>query len=356
MIKKTGFSATSRAEPTSPSRRQLLQAIPLLALCPGVLAQSTPAPIAVQKLHSLNMRVSDVARSVAFYQDVFGAPVQARQGDTVILRVGPGPRYFALSPLQAGQQPGFNHIGLSVADFSVATVQAQLRAFGIEPAAAPSAGADPLAHALKSWTVTRGGTTDLYFAGTEGIVFHLSSDQHCGGGGAMGADCPALEPAAANGMFNLVDINHFTTFLANSGRANDFYQRVFGKPFLAYQGPSPTISVGDGFQFLMFVGGSQDGPPTQPGRIDHVSFSVSDFDVDNIRGKLTDYGLTAQDSGNGAPPLSHWVSMRMPNRGGYETGTPEVYFSDPDGIHIQVQDPGYCGGGGYLGDVCEPLV
>ena len=33
-------------------------------------------------------------------------------------------------------------------------------------------------------------------------------------------------------------------------------------------------------------------------------------------------------------------------------GTPELYFSDPDGLSIQLQDPSYCGGGGYLGEVC----
>ena len=55
-------------------------------------------------------------------------------------------------------------------------------------------------------------------------------------------------------------------------------------------------------------------------------------------------------------PFMHWISMRMPNRGGAEGGTPELYFSDPDGVRIQLQDPTYCGGGGYLGDSCLPLA
>ena len=38
----------------------------------------------------------------------------------------------------------------------------------------------------------------------------------------------------------------------------------------------------------------------------------------------------------------HWISMRMPNRGGAEGGTPELYF-DPDGLRIQLQDRSYCG-------------
>ncbi|MGB4246080.1 MAG: hypothetical protein WBJ75_00070, partial [Pseudohongiellaceae bacterium] len=85
---------------------------------------------------------------------------------------------------------------------------------------------------------------------------------------------------------------------------------------------------------------------------DHVSLSVTDFDVDAILAKLTGYGLRARENPSTTPPLSHWVSMRMPNRGGAEGGTPELYFSDPDGLHIQLQHVDYCGGGGYLGDVC----
>jgi hypothetical protein len=47
--------------------------------------------------------------------------------------------------------------------------------------------------------------------------------------------------------------------------------------------------------------------------------------------------------------------MRMPNRGGAPEGTAELYFTDPDGILIQLQDVSYCGGGGHLGEVCPKL-
>ena len=80
-FKKT-FSA-----PSSLGRREFLQMIALLAAAPSVLAQDT-GPVAVQKIHSCDMRVTDVARSVKFYQELFGAPVQARRGEQVFLRVG----------------------------------------------------------------------------------------------------------------------------------------------------------------------------------------------------------------------------------------------------------------------------
>lgn len=39
--------------------------------------------------------------------------------------------------------------------------------------------------------------------------------------------------------------------------------------------------------------------------------------------------------------------------GGAPGGTPELYFTDPDGLLIQLQDVSYCGGGGFLGNACE---
>jgi hypothetical protein len=75
------------------------------------------------------------------------------------------------------------------------------------------------------------------------------------------------------------------------------------------------------------------------------------FDETGILDALTKYGL--KDRGETpVGPLMHYVSRRMPARGGAEGGTPEVYFTDPDGILMQLQDNSYCGGGGYLGSEC----
>ncbi|MEX2470316.1 MAG: hypothetical protein WD396_11215, partial [Pseudohongiellaceae bacterium] len=97
----------------SRSRRRLLQALPLLALPTSLIAQNAP-PVALRKLHAFDIRVRDVNRSLAFYQDLFATPIQARQGESVCLRIGDGPHFFSLSPAGAAQ-PGFSHIGLSVA-------------------------------------------------------------------------------------------------------------------------------------------------------------------------------------------------------------------------------------------------
>jgi len=308
------------------------------------------------------MRVTDVQRSVSFYQDLFGASIQSRQGESVCLRIGAGPRFFTLSPVQAGEQPGFSHIGLSVEDFDLESVRAQLDAFGIARRSQPGPNHASLDVAMQSWVTTRGpneggaaaGTKELFFADIEGLIYQLSGSDHCGGAGEFGGLCERLEESSAQGMFRTIDLSHFTNFLANRDRANDFYTRTFGLGYQAYQGPaSPIVGVGDGIQFLMYVGGDQEGRPTQPGRVDHVCLSIEDFDVEGVIQKLEDYGFSAREDASNTPALVHWISMRMPNRGGAEGGTPEVYFSDPDGIRIQLQDAVYCGGGGYLGDDCS---
>jgi hypothetical protein len=150
---------------------------------------------------------------------------------------------------------------------------------------------------------------------------------------------------------SLHDLNHFTVFLNDGVGANHYYQETFGLTVQAHQGPQAEVTgIGDGLQFVMYAGAARD--EATPANIHHGCFNMPGFDEAKILGLLTDYGLTAQGD-RPIGPLMHYVSRRMPERGGAEGGTPELYFTDPDGILMQLQDVAYCGGGGYLGDVCN---
>ena len=344
------------------SRRTLLKILPALALSPSLLAQDPAAPIPIIKLHNFGLRVSDVQRSLEFYQGMFGSPVQARQGDTVILRMGDGPYFYSLTPAGPGESPGITHVGLSVSNFNLQRVESALTSHGIAPVSAPTQAGPNISVAGTSWHRVRGadaggaagGTHELFFADRDGIYYQLNAQNYCGGSGPNGDSCGQLEESPTPGLIRLRELSHFTNFVHNREEANRFHRQLFGLDFQAYQGPNaPVIGVGDGFQFLMYVGGSNPGMPTQAGRIDHVCMGMDDFDVDRVLALLTDYGLSARQDPADTQPLMHWISMRMPNRGGAEGGTPELYFSDPDGIRIQLQDPAYCGGTGYLGDDCS---
>jgi hypothetical protein len=122
------------------------------------------------------------------------------------------------------------------------------------------------------------------------------------------------------------------------------------------------MAVGPTVQFVMFTGGGGGGragappSPPRPASINHVSFNMDNFKPDDVIKALESYGIKPRESQGGpVPPLRHYISMRMENRGGAKEGTPELYFTDPDGILIQIQDTSYCGGGGFLGNVCPPV-
>jgi catechol 2,3-dioxygenase-like lactoylglutathione lyase family enzyme len=208
----------------------------------------------------------------------------------------------------------------------------------------------------------RDGASDLLFGDPDGIVCQLQDVSYCGGSGPMGNRCTSVQPPPKAGLLALKDYSHLTIFSTDAQRSNTFYQDLFGFSIRSYQGPTaPTLAVGPTVQFLMFTGGGAPGrggapaAPPRPASINHLCWNMDGFDVDKILKTLESYGVTPRGAATGpVGPMKSYVSMRMENRGGAKEGTPELYFTDPDGLLIQLQDVKYCGGGGYLGDDCKP--
>jgi len=192
------------------------------------------------------------------------------------------------------------------------------------------------------------GTPELYFGDPDGIVVQLQDSSYCGGAGLNGEQClDNEETASTEGLLTIREFNHFTLFVSDQARSIQFYQSLFGMPVDTFQGALPVMRVGLGRAFLALA-----QPPAPPG-IHHVSLAVDNFDVDRIFSVLEGYGLTILgEAGRASGPLQAYVTMRGANRGGLLTGTPEVYFTDPDGILLQLQDNRYCGGNGYFGELC----
>ena len=67
------------------TRRHFLYCAPALVGTAKLFGQARLASLAARKLSQMTLTVRDVKRSVEFYQGLFGAPIQARQGTTVIL-------------------------------------------------------------------------------------------------------------------------------------------------------------------------------------------------------------------------------------------------------------------------------
>jgi catechol 2,3-dioxygenase-like lactoylglutathione lyase family enzyme len=119
-------------------------------------------------------------------------------------------------------------------------------------------------------------------------------------------------------------MNHVTVFVPNVQKSVDFYQGLFGMPILTRQDAGINLSTGNGFY------GIYPAQNATAGSINHVCFGMENFDADAVLKQLTDRSIKA--------------NIRL--RG----DTKELYFTDPDGIRVQLQDVKYIGGTGVLGD------
>jgi len=374
------------------NRRTFLATLPALACVPRLIAQTGSAPFRSTGLSQLTLTVSDVQRSLDFYQGLFGMPIQARQGSTVLLRIGAGPKFLELRAAAAGERPSISALGFAVERFDVDRAVKALAERGVMPAPATADKPEAMQYLLRTRRADLGGSADgtreLFVGDPSGVVFQMHDVSYCGGSGAQGNICRAVEPSTRKGVMAVTDMSHFT-INANDPKTVPFYMDLFGFQPQAYQAATPAWGVGDGVHFLMFTGNAggptravapaaprAGGPPPNPaaaspaaagrpggpGRgpgaaragIDHACMAMPDFDPARVTQLLVDYGLKKQE-GQNRDPLVTYISLRMPNRGGAEGGTPELYFTDPDGLAIQLQDVKYCGGGGFLGEVCPPL-
>jgi hypothetical protein len=332
-------------------------------------------------------------------------PVQARQGSTVLLRIGNGPRFLALRQAATGERPSISALGFGVQGFSVDGAMQTLGAHGFTPAPAGADKPGPKQALVRTRRQNEGGsadgsTRDLFAADPSGVVFQLHDVSYCGGSGALGATCPVAEPSPKPGLIALKDTSHFT-IAATDPNTVPMYMELFGFKPMVYQAATPAWQVGNGVHFLMFIGGggptrgggagapgggragapggaagagrgapegaagappagggggrgAGGGPPARAAGIDHSCVAMENFDPAAVTKTLVSYGLKQQE-GQGRNPLVTYISLRMPNRGGAEGGTPELYLTDPDGLAMQLQDVRYCGGGGFLGELCPPL-
>lgn len=326
------------------------QALLSLAATSGVRAQSGKPPIRVRSLNHMTLTVSDRKRSVEFYQGLFGLPVQHRQGVSTGLRIGSGPQYISLAQSGANARPAIAHFCMTVDRFSVERVTRALADHGVLKG-------DP--GPMKTWVRMRGpdagganeGTPELHLGDPDGIDVQLQDIGYCGGAGPLGNLCKPPEPAPTKGLLAVRGLSHFTLHVSDRQRSTDFYQSVFGLPVQAHQGAMAVLAVGANRQFVAMAGLNPAGKGLP--HIGHGCFTMEDFNPDRVTKALADYGIKPGGSAVGPPgPMVSYVTMRMEDRGGAKGGTPELYFTDPDGMLMQIQDVKYCGGSGYLGEAC----
>jgi catechol 2,3-dioxygenase-like lactoylglutathione lyase family enzyme len=202
----------------------------------------------------------------------------------------------------------------------------------------------------------RGDTPELFVPDADGIKIQLQHTAYGYGSGPRGDILPRRPVAASRPVFELKTINHVTLTIANGAREKAFYDTVFGLPIRALQGTGVTLAIGEGTDGIVF-NPTTNNPNAIPG-INHACFTIENFDPNRVMGILIANGFEPIETGIPAliKPLTSRVRLRQrANNGGGPSsplGTAELYFTDPDNIPIQIQDVSYCGGSGWLGQIC----
>jgi len=314
---------------TTLARRDILFSLlglPLVGLADAAHAAAT-APVRTLFIHHAVIGVSDMTRSVAFYEKLFGPSL--RQGDSAFFPMAKR-GYFALVPTKPDQKPGYQSFAIAVDNFD----------------------ADKVARALKA----AGATAEviqkqLWVTGPSGFKIQLVAANE-------GPKFPAdMLKAASQAPFPLQNFSHVSTIERNGLKMKEFLETMLGSSVQAMQGPTPVMRIGAGPDFIAFGAGPEN--PKGTGAVHHAAFAIQGFDANWVMGKLADLGVMPVESnsvGTSDKPLTEYMRLRqVANNGGGRThplGTYEHYFTDPDNILLQFADVAYCGGSGRLGDIC----
>jgi len=333
--------AAGTAGPDTVTRRgALLVLSAAMMISRGSMAQSASPVIRPRSLNDVMIAVSDLERSTAFYQRLFGSPV--RDGEAIVFRVGVGPQFFALTAVTSGMKPGFLSYGITLEDFDAERVMRTLADHG----------------GASAQITRRGDTPELFVLDPNGIKVQLQDIAYRHGSGIRGDVLPPAPVAITRPTFQLRTINHVTLTVADGARQREFYQAVFGLPLHHTQGTTLGFGIGEGADAWHIAFNGAANNPNAISRIDHVCFTIEDFDAERVMATLIDQGLEPIEVGTPGliKPMTCRIRWRQrANNGGGPTsplGTPELYFNDPDNISIQIQDVSYCGGSGRLGEIC----
>jgi catechol 2,3-dioxygenase-like lactoylglutathione lyase family enzyme len=165
------------------SRREVVAALAALfaAATERAAAQTPGPPVAARTLNHVSISVSDIKRSVDFYQSLFGMriisqqgtgnnPIAGGDGSVVNLAPGPGPEFLGI--YQGKPVGDIGHFCLGIQNFDADKVLAALQGRGVKAAIR-----------------TRGQSREIFLTDPDNISVQLTDASYCGGSGHLGNEC-----------------------------------------------------------------------------------------------------------------------------------------------------------------------
>lgn len=124
-----------RFEKGALSRRGLIQGLAMLTAASSASqmpaqGQAAPAGLKAAKIDHMSIQVTDLPRSIAFYQQIFGLTIVSEDKPNEIVRLGTGMR--ALVSLHHKSPTGLvDHFAIGVENFNKDAVIQKLKALGV---------------------------------------------------------------------------------------------------------------------------------------------------------------------------------------------------------------------------------
>ncbi|KUJ79249.1 VOC family protein [Ruegeria profundi] len=150
---------------------------------------------------------------------------------------------------------------------------------------------------------------------------------------------------------NLGAINHTVIHASDPMRSVEWYQGLFGMPIVGDFEDRVNLRVGDGPAYLTIMKEATDSP-----RWGEVGLALDPVDPlvpgdpEGFAEILKQHGMEQSDDPG---PGEFSLTMRGPESGGAEGGTPVLMIVDPFGLKYSLTHKLNCGGGGPLGTECR---
>jgi catechol 2,3-dioxygenase-like lactoylglutathione lyase family enzyme len=295
----SGLEALQNAIP----RREFLKVLGALALTRQARRGEPALPAAA--LDHFNIRVSDAAKSAAFYHKLFGGELlrvnsipanpTSPPGEAFYLRTGES--YLVISPAFPQSPPGLDLICIGIRDYDPETTRTKLEQNGFMP---------------------QRSNDDLWVRDPDGLLIQLRTPGGWGRLGATWGALPAPPEITAHEVpaFTPMSINQISLSVADLNHSSGFYGRLFGPGAESpISSRARNLKIGE-MVLTLLPPAAPSGKSTGPG-LDHIGVSVKDFTADSARRALRERGINSYD--------------------GNHSG--QVYFRDPDGIQIQLASP-----------------
>jgi catechol 2,3-dioxygenase-like lactoylglutathione lyase family enzyme len=279
------------------------------------------------------MGVTNVQRTVEWYQAMFGLPARVRQEasgrSAATLRIGEGPEFLELVQLAAGEKPRYLHLGFGVRNFDRRTVEAASSEHGVKP----------------QWQTRAdesGAVQELFISDPDGLQIQIQDIQYSGGGGRLGNiwnEQWREAPRSASASLRVRCINHATFGSPDKGRIERFYQEAIGLTVISwdYRPGEPSKILG----FAAVSPRSFVAPGQGPIGISHYCLGVESFDHGLVVKALAEAGARVRPAGPDRPGCCGSAVKY--------SATETTYIQDPDGFTVQVTDMDYCAGTGPIG-------